>query len=73
MIIYVLNVSELTNNPSSYRCTMHGDIKLHCMRDSTLAREVKLECTYTLYQSVDIRTKALAEDHFSEFRAMLLR
>ena len=71
--MYVLKVSKLTNNPSSYRCTKHGDVKFHCMRDSTLTGEVKLECTHTLYQSVDICTKALAEVLFSKFRAMLLR
>ena len=71
--MYVLNVSELTNNPSSYRCTKHGDVKFHCMLDSTLTGEVKLECTHILYQSVDIHTKVLAEDHFSKCRAMQLR
>ena len=74
ILVNVFNASEFTNNPSSYRCTKHGVLKYHCMRDSTLTGEVSSECIHTLSQIVDICTKALAEDLFStKYRAMQLR
>ena len=43
------------------------------LRDSTLIGEAKLECSHTLYQSVDTCTNALAEDLFSRTKDIFLR
>ena len=63
----------MSNNLNSYRCTSHGDVKYHCMRERNRTGEAKLGYTHTLTQIVEFFAKVLAEDLFSKFRARLPR
>lgn len=68
-IIYCDNVSavDMTANPVHHRCTMRIEIDIHFVREKVALGQVWVLCIPSSHQYMDIMTKGLSTQLFTEF------